>query len=114
MHTMNTTALEAFMDHLEHTQRRSMQTVRTYRYTLNYWMKWLDEKGIDDVQPEDVEAWARRERRGGKRPSAHTMRREIVIVRTFQRLLSPLTRSSSMRRANSLSTPLWLDQMRTL
>lgn len=83
MHTVNTTIMEAFMDHLEHVQRRSPQTVRTYRYTLNYWLDWLGDKPLSEVRPHDLEDWARRERRGGSQPSAHTMRREIVVARTF-------------------------------
>jgi site-specific recombinase XerD len=82
MNITNTATMEAYLDHLEHVQRRSPQTVRTYRYTLNYWVDWLAERGLDEVRPQDVEDWARRERRGG-RPAAHTMRREIVVVRTF-------------------------------
>lgn len=83
METMNRTVVADFMDHLENVQRRSDQTVRTYGYTLHYWLDWLGDKSLSEVRPQDVELWARRSRRGGKRPSAHTMRREIVVVRTF-------------------------------
>lgn len=83
MNEKNTIALGAFMHHLEHVQRRSAQTVRTYRYTLHYWLKWLGNTSLSEVRPEMVEKWAGRKRRGGKIPSAHTMRREVVIVRTF-------------------------------
>jgi site-specific recombinase XerD len=83
MKEKNTQVLEAFLDHLEHVQRRQMQTVRTYRYTLNYWLDWLGDKSLEDVRPADVEDWSRRQRRTGNGPSAHTMRREIVVVRTF-------------------------------
>lgn len=82
-HHTNIEILDAFMDHLEHVQRRSPQTVRTYRYTLNYWLNWLGDRGLSEVRPQDVEDWARRQRRKDATPSAHTMRREIVVVRTF-------------------------------
>lgn len=124
MNTMNNTALDAFMHHLEHVQRRSRQTVRTYRYTLNYWLAWLGDKPISDVRPEDVEMWAQRPRRGGKTPSAHTMRREIVVARTFHQwaaerdygaamLLSAHAPSVKRRAPKPIADALWLTLWRS-
>jgi site-specific recombinase XerD len=124
MHTMNDTALDAFMHHLEHVQRRSRQTVRTYRYTLNYWLAWLGDRPISDVRPEDVELWAQRERRGGKTPSAHTMRREIVVARTFHQwaaerdygaamLLSAHAPSVKRRAPKPINDATWLKLWRS-
>jgi integrase len=126
MHTMNQDTLDAFMDHLEHVQRRSPQTVRTYRYTLNYWLDWLGDRPLSEVRPHDVEDWSRRERRpsrrnagGQRRPAANTMRREIVVVRTFHQwaaergfeaatLLSAHAPSVKRRSPKPIPDELWL------
>ena len=80
----NEQVMDKYMEHLERVQRRRPQTVRTYKYTLNDWLKCLDDKPLSEVRPTDVEDWASRPRRKGGPPSAHTMHREVVVVRVFQ------------------------------
>lgn len=103
MNDMNRQAVDAYLHHLEHVQRRSAQTVRTYTYTLNYWLTSLGDTSIGDVKPNMVEDWARRPRRSvdgePKTPSAHTMRREIVIVRTFHQWAAERDWGASMIRS---------------
>ena len=84
MNQNNQRTVEAFIEHLTDVQRRRPQTVRTYTYTLEHWIKHLADTPLSDVRPTDVEDWAARPRRTNERPSASTMRREVVVVRVFQ------------------------------
>jgi integrase/recombinase XerD len=84
MNQNNQQTVEAFIEHLTDVQRRRPQTVRTYAYTLKHWIEHLADKPLSDVRPTDVEDWAARPRRSNDKPSASTMRREVVVVRVFQ------------------------------
>lgn len=124
MEASNESIAVDFIDHLETIQRRSEQTVRTYRYTLNYWLSWLGDKPLAEVRPQDVEQWASRLRRYGKQPAAATMRREIVVVRTFHQwaaergygaamVLSAHAPSVKYRTPKPITDEVWLQLWRS-
>lgn len=86
MEHTNQQVVDAFINHLESTQRRSTETVRTYRYVLRSYIEFLGDRRLDAVRPHHVEDWAARIRlvSGSERkPSTSTMRREIVVCRRF-------------------------------
>ena len=58
-------------------------TVRMYKSTLRNFSIFLADTQLQSLQPEDIEAFARRPIRGGAAPAAPTARREQVTVSKF-------------------------------
>jgi integrase/recombinase XerD len=81
--------VDKYLDWAEHDKGLRPLTIRIYRHTLDGWVEWLGDKSLADVEPEDVEAFAGRPRRGlkgrqsGTRGANATRRRDVVAIRQF-------------------------------
>jgi integrase/recombinase XerD len=89
-----TGTVERFLRHLRVERGLARATVEAYRRDLTRYAGYLEERGIgalDDVRPEDVEAfvgWLRDLQRADARPlAARTVTRTVVAVRGLHRYL---------------------------
>lgn len=80
----NESVVADYLDWLENRIRRSENTVRTYGYTLRWYLDWLSERSLDlrDVTYREVEDFANRDRAVAVASTA-TVRKDVVTVRGF-------------------------------
>lgn len=103
--TDNSSVVADYLDWLEHRKHSSINTVRTYGYTLRWYLDWLEERGMSltDVTYLEVEDFANRPRRVPVASTA-TVRKDVVTVRNFHRWA--LERDYPLRSVMTAVAPL--------
>lgn len=83
LNATNEEIADAYLHHIEIVKKMAQRSVTQYGYTIGDWIRFVGDAPLNIVHPTHVEEFARRPRRNGLAASAHTIRREIIIVRGF-------------------------------
>lgn len=102
MPTITSTIIDGYLDWAAHRARLADSTIDAYTRVLDHYARWLDDRCITTVTPADVEDFGNRDR-DGKKPSAATARRDIVVVRNVHEWASE--RDFAVRRVSSARSP---------
>lgn len=104
---LNDEVVAEYLTWAEVRARLSPRTLRTYRTTLDAYLKWLGERPLSDIKFDDVEDFGNRHRRG-RPPAAATARKDIVCVRQLHEWAHE--RDLPIRRVSRARAPKVIDR----
>lgn len=114
--------LEEFLEFLEYQRSLSLNTIKSYRWDLLGYSKWLGERGLEsnEVKVRDIDTFIISLRKSGN--SASTINRKISGLKTFYRWLqrieviknNPWESIQCLKQTRSLPRYLTLEQQEAL